>query len=131
MSILVKLYDMSILGKPQDLSILMKPQDLSILVKLHDMSILVQKFSCCACHVARQVVDVLTRQKGNSFTVICFPTAIDVRKYHITEEYEQYSSISIEYLFRSFFRYKNNWRCYHISNSHTLKQTHINTQTPI
>ena len=62
--------------------------DMSILVKLHEMSILLHKFGCCACHVARQVVDVLTRQKANSLTVICFPIAIDVRKYHITEEYE-------------------------------------------
>ena len=48
----------------------MKPQDMSILVKPQDMSILLHKFGCCACHVARQVVDVLTGQKGNSLTVI-------------------------------------------------------------
>ena len=48
----------------------MKPQDMSILMNLHDMSILLHKFGCCACHVARQVVDVLTGQKGNSLTVI-------------------------------------------------------------
>ena len=44
--------------------------DMSILVKPQDMSILLHKFGCCACHVARQVVDVLTGQKGNSLTVI-------------------------------------------------------------
>ena len=53
-----------------DMSILVKPQDMSILMNLHDMSILLHKFGCCACHVARQVVDVLTGQKGNSLTVI-------------------------------------------------------------
>ena len=60
--------DMSM--KPQDMSILVKPQDMSILMNTQDMSILLHKFGCCACHVARQVVDVLTGQKGNSLTVI-------------------------------------------------------------